>query len=184
MILTRRVLSGIPFAPPPNARSFTVFNKKDFICVHGPEALPAKTPVEPLEEQRWFWALGQLLCAIALGVVDVVVLVQRAIGGDAVVEEALELALWAAVAGLFALRFYPTPYRPLLAKAGAMAALVPTALCVERDLRGLLLYHVPGMGAGQARTGWGVYARIGLMVGIQCAALLTPRQWYVFMGER
>jgi hypothetical protein len=44
-----RLLTGAPFLPPPDYRTFTIFNKEDFTALYGPDQLPSKAPIEKLE---------------------------------------------------------------------------------------------------------------------------------------
>lgn len=49
MLLVRRFMTGVPFFQPRNYRSFTVYNKKEFLHLYDEDEVPSKAPVEPLE---------------------------------------------------------------------------------------------------------------------------------------
>ena len=81
-LAVRRFATGIPFLPPPDYRSFTVFNKSEFIALYGADALPSKAPIERIEGEREKWAWLQTACLGALVVVDAVLLGLRLAKGE------------------------------------------------------------------------------------------------------
>lgn len=48
-LLVRRLTTGAPFFQPKNYRSFTVYNKKDFLHLYDEDEVPSQAPIEPLE---------------------------------------------------------------------------------------------------------------------------------------
>lgn len=48
-LLVRRLTTGIPFFQPKNYRSFTVYNKDDFLHLYDEDEAPSQAPIEPLE---------------------------------------------------------------------------------------------------------------------------------------
>lgn len=48
-LLVRRLTSGVPFFQPKNYRSFTVYNKQDFLHLYDEDEVPSQAPIEPLE---------------------------------------------------------------------------------------------------------------------------------------
>lgn len=100
----RRLVSGVPFLPPADYRSFAVFNRQYFVDLYGEDALPSKAPIEKLEGvslaqlylaspltvvagARWKWAFVQLICLVSLVIVDAVLLVTRVLQNGSYVEE-------------------------------------------------------------------------------------------------
>jgi hypothetical protein len=125
--------------------------------------------------RKWAWV--QLLCLIALVIVDAVLLGFRITRSDQYVEEAVELAYWSLMLGLFAFRFYPTPYRPTLFLLTCFGCLVPMVLIIHRDIWPKLLLNPPQDTVADARTGWGIYTRAVLSVILEGCFLFTPREW-------
>lgn len=90
----------------------------------------------------------------------------------------VELGYWFLLLSLFAFRFYSTPHRPLLFFLVALWCVVPSILAIQRDLWPKVLYNPSPEKAHNARTGWSIYARLGLSISVELCALLTPRLWY------
>ncbi|KAA8907557.1 P-loop containing nucleoside triphosphate hydrolase protein [Sphaerosporella brunnea] len=174
----RRLLTGVPFMPPADYRSFTIFNKDDFAALYGADQLPSKVPIEKLEGARRKWAWVQLICLIGLVVADAVLLGFRITQSGQYVEEAVELAYWAFMLAIFAFRFYATPYRPILFLLSCLGCLVPMVLVLHRDIWPKLLIDPPRERMVDARAGWGIYTRAALSVFLEACFVLTPREWY------
>ena len=89
-----------------------------------------------------------------------------------------ELVYWTFLSALFLYRFYPNPYRPTLHTLTFVGILIPLLLIVERDIFPKLLLRPSRERLLDVRTGWAVYARLGLTLAIGILSLATPRVWY------
>lgn len=49
LLAVRRLVTGIPFFPPKDYRSFTIYNRYDFLNLYSEDQLPSKAPIERLE---------------------------------------------------------------------------------------------------------------------------------------
>ena len=90
---------------------------------------------------------------------------------------AVELGYWGLFLGLFAFRFYPTPYRPILYYLTLIGSTMPLALVIYRDVWPRFLSDPPPNMADDARSGWGVNARLFLSVVVEIGFFCTPRKW-------
>jgi len=178
ILLVRRLVTGIPLLPPVDYRSFRVFSERDFVALHGPDALPSKAPIEKLQGARRNWAWAQLVCLVSLVAVDSFVLATALARSEPFVEEAVELGYWCLVLGLFAFRFCATPYRPTLFLLTCFACFTPAAFVFHRDIWPKLLLDPSQDRLESARSGWPVYARLAFSFAVEGCFLLTPRQWY------
>lgn len=88
------------------------------------------------------------------------------------------MGYWFLLLSLFAFRFYSTPYRASLFFLVALWCLVPSFLTLQRDLWPKILYSPSPEKSRDARTGWPIYARLGLSVAVELCVLFTPRLWY------
>lgn len=88
------------------------------------------------------------------------------------------MGYWFLLLSLFAFRFYSTPHRATLFFVVALWCIVPSILTLQRDLWPKVLYDPSPETTHNARTGWSIYARVGLSVSVELCALFTPRLWY------
>lgn len=57
-LLAKRLATGVPFLQPKNYRSFTVYNKADFLHLYDEDEVPSQAPIEPLEGMLLLSRLG------------------------------------------------------------------------------------------------------------------------------
>ncbi|RPA89809.1 hypothetical protein L873DRAFT_1831877 [Choiromyces venosus 120613-1] len=176
-LLLRRFLSGDPFFPPADYRSYNVVNRKLFLEFYDADELP-KAPIEELRGTRLKLAWIQALCFGGLVSVNAALLILRYLRGEKIIDEVAELVYWIFLSTLFLYRFYPNPYRPTLQVITSVGTIVPLLLIMERDILPKLLLHPSRERLLDVRTGWAVYARLGLTLAIGILALSTPRVWY------
>ncbi|KAG0635925.1 hypothetical protein HOY80DRAFT_892204 [Tuber brumale] len=176
-LLLRRFLSGDPFFPPADYRSYNIVNRKLFLELYDADELP-KAPIEELRGTRLRLAWIQALCFSSLVSINATLLMLRCLRGEIITDEVAELVYWTFLSALFLYRFYPNPYRPTLQTLTSLGILVPLLLIMERDILPKLLLHPSRERLIDVRTGWAVYARLGLTLTIGILSLATPRVWY------